>query len=104
MKRKVILLAPHDNVAIAVGALDLGDAVSVGEQQLVACDPIPDGHKLATRAIAAGEKVVRYNVPIGSASEAIQAGAWVHTHNLKSDYIPTFTFDTPSPDQTESQS
>jgi hypothetical protein len=29
-------------------------------------------------------------MPIGSATRPIAAGAWVHTHNLASDYIRTF--------------
>ena len=27
--------------------------------------------------------------PIGSATQAIEAGEWVHVHNMKSDYIRT---------------
>ena len=30
---------------------------------------------------------------IGSAIAAIPAGHYVHTHNMKSDYIATFTFE-----------
>ena len=51
---------------------------------------LPLGHKVATRAIAAGEKVVKYGAPIGSAMRAIAQGEHVHTHNLRSDYLPTF--------------
>jgi altronate hydrolase len=43
---------------------------------------IPAGHKVATRAIAAGEPVRRYNQIIGFASKPIAAGDHVHTHNL----------------------
>jgi hypothetical protein len=50
-------------------------------------------HKVARRAIAAGEKIVKYGAPIGSATEAIAAGAHVHVHNVKSDYTPTYHLD-----------
>ena len=45
------------------------------------------GHKLARRDIAAGEKITRYGLPIGSATQATRCGQHVHTHNMKSDYI-----------------
>ncbi len=54
---------------------------------------LPLGHKLARRAIAAGEKVVKYGAPIGSATAPIAAGEHVHIHNLASDYTPTYTLD-----------
>ena len=47
------------------------------------------GHKAAVAAIAAGEKIVKYGCPIGSALRAIRVGEHVHTHNIKSDYLPT---------------
>lgn len=43
---------------------------------------IPAGHKVATRRIRAGEAVRRYNQIIGVASQDIEAGEHVHTHNL----------------------
>ena len=41
-----------------------------------------DGHKYALRAIAEGENIVKYGMPIGHAVAAIAAGEHVHTHNL----------------------
>ena len=40
------------------------------------------GHKLAARAIAQGETILKYNCPIGVATQPIPAGAFVHTHNV----------------------
>lgn len=45
------------------------------------------GHKIALRSIAAGEKILKYGVPIGSATQAIGKGEHVHLHNMQSDYI-----------------
>lgn len=42
------------------------------------------GYKLARREIAAGERVVKYGLPIGRASRDIRRGEVVHTGNLKS--------------------
>ncbi|MGH1414213.1 MAG: UxaA family hydrolase [Pelagimonas sp.] len=67
-------LSPDDNVATALTPLKPGEHGAV--------EPIPRGHKLALRDIAAGEKVQKYAQTIGFASEDIVAGAHVHTHNL----------------------
>ena len=45
--------------------------------------PVALGHKVALVDIARGEKVVKYNRPIGNSTEDIERGAHVHTHNLK---------------------
>ena len=57
-----------------------------------------DGHKYARCAIAAGENVIKYGMPIGHATQAIAVGEHVHTHNLATNlgavleyrYEPTF--------------
>ncbi len=43
---------------------------------------VPAGHKIASRSIALGEPVRRYNQIIGFASKAIAPGEHIHTHNL----------------------
>jgi altronate hydrolase len=43
---------------------------------------VPAGHKVAARAIIAGQPVRRYNQIIGFATRDIAAGEHVHTHNL----------------------
>lgn len=57
---------------------------------IVTSHTVPLGHKVAARDIAAGEKIIKYGAPIGSAVRAIASGEHVHTHNVQSDYIPTF--------------
>ena len=51
------------------------------------------GHKLARRGIARGEKVLKYGAIIGTASAPIARGEHIHTHNLESDYLPTYTLE-----------
>ena len=87
----VMKLAPPDNVAVALRPLAKGETVIVDG---VACEVDRDiavGHKLAARAIANGEEIVKYNCPIGSATCAIAPGEYVHTHNVASNYMPTYT-------------
>ncbi len=45
---------------------------------------IPAGHKIALRDIPKGTAVIKYGYPIGIATQDIQAGTHVHTHNLSS--------------------
>jgi altronate hydrolase len=73
-----IRLHPNDDVLIARSQLVGGTSV----ENVTARGLIPPGHKIATRAIAAGEPVRRYNQVIGFASRPIAPGEHVHTHNL----------------------
>ena len=76
----VIRLHPHDDVVIATRQLVSGTAIE--SERVVVAGLIPPGHKLATRAIAKGEPVKRYNQIIGVARDAIAPGQHVHVHNL----------------------
>jgi altronate hydrolase len=79
-----IVISAADNVATALDAIASGESVRAGESMVVAVEAIPRGHKIALRAIAAGEQVIKYGSPIGTASADIAAGAHVHTHNVAS--------------------
>jgi hypothetical protein len=87
---RLLRLHPEDNVLTVIAALAAGDSVRIGGVPSTVAAPLAIGHKLAARAIAAGEKVFKYGVAIGSATRAIAPGEHVHTHNLRSDYLPTF--------------
>ncbi len=76
----VLRLHPDDDVVIAIRRVASGEAL-VG-LDVHARQAIPQGHKVAARALAAGDVVRKYGQVIGAASEGIAAGALVHTHNL----------------------
>jgi altronate dehydratase small subunit len=80
----VLVISERDNVATALEPINAGREVRAGTATVVAAEAIPRGHKLAVRAIRAGESVVKYGSPIGIASADIAAGAHVHTHNVAS--------------------
>jgi len=86
---KLMLLHPEDNVAVCIAPVTAGERLQAGGTELRAAQALGVGHKLARRQIAAGGKVLKYGAPIGSATQAIAPGEWVHTHNMKSDYIRT---------------
>lgn len=91
--RKLLRIHRDDNVLIVVAPVLAGDRDLVDGHELVFTQNIAIGHKVAARDIKAGEKVYKCGVPIGSAKEMIPAGAHMHLHNLKSDYIATYTLD-----------
>ena len=87
LEEVAVHLHPQDQVAIAKADLRAGTTVVVGGRaespyQVVVCQLIPSGHKVALKPIAAGEPVRRYGQVIGLASRAIAPGEHVHTHNL----------------------
>ena len=76
-----IRLHPNDDVVIARAQL-VGGTTLIDEKVTVS-GLVPPGHKVAVRAIAAGEPVKRYNQVIGFASRDIAPGEHVHLHNLQ---------------------
>ena len=80
-----VLLHPLDDVAIARVPLNRGVVLRLpGEQgELVEVKQrILSGHKVALRDRAIGQPVLRYEAIIGYATQPIQAGMHVHSHNL----------------------
>jgi len=77
-----IRMHPADNVAIVAndGGLPAGTVLPDG---LVLREHVPQGHKVALVALAAGEAVRRYDVAIGYALQDIAAGSWVHERLLR---------------------
>jgi hypothetical protein len=93
---RLLRLSPRDNVAPLRARARKGEALLIAGERFVLEEDIAIGHKVAVAPIAAGERVYKYGAPIGSATAAIAPGRLVHTHNMKSDYIPTYTFDRPA--------
>ena len=87
----VIRLHASDDVVIARHQLMSGTRVE--EDNVVVAGLIPAGHKMATRAIAKGEPVHRYNQVIGIAKQDIRPGQHVHMHNLAmTEYARDYAF------------
>ena len=86
----LLRIAPADNVLVVVRSLEAGAQLEVEGGPIRLARPVALGHKIAARAIRRGEKILKYGVPIGSATTDIAAGEVVHLHNMKSDYLPTY--------------
>ncbi len=74
---------PSDNVAVAVSGQARGAEIRVDGRPVAVRDDVPAGHKIALRDLPAGAEIVKYGFPIGRLTEDVAAGAWVHTHNLR---------------------
>ena len=88
-----IRLFPADNVLVLTRSFEAGETIELGDIRRALQTPIGLGHKIAACAISPGEKILKYGAPIGSATAPIEPGEHIHLHNMKSDYLPTFTLD-----------
>ncbi len=86
---RVLVLSTGDNVGVVLKGAAKGEHLALTGGDVLCLDDVPPGHKLALAPIACGTKVLKFGVPIGSATTDVRAGQHVHTHNLASDYTPT---------------
>jgi Altronate dehydratase len=91
---QAVFLHVQDDVAIARTLLNQGLKLRLppvcrrnGLEIIELAQRIPVGHKIALHAIAQGEPVRRYGSIIGFATQTIQPGEHVHTHNLAVDTL-----------------
>lgn len=75
----VIRLHHADNVVVARVPLGIGTVIP--SEGITARSQVPAGHKIASRALVAGEPILKYNVCIGFAATDIPAGTYLHSHN-----------------------
>ena len=73
-----VQIHPEDNVAVALRAIAAGTCFA----GVKAAVDIPQGHKMALKAISEKAQVVKYGFSIGRATAPIAPGDWVHTHNM----------------------
>ncbi len=82
--KRFLKINAADNVAVALADdLKAGESFDIDGVRVTLREPVARGHKFALRDIAEGENVVKYGYPIGHATEPVAAGAWIHSHNLK---------------------
>ncbi len=66
-----------DPLVLAMRDLKPGDGIDGGKVKVQ--EPVGKGHKVAVKAIAAGETVRKYGQVIGVATKAIAPGQHIHT-------------------------
>lgn len=86
----VLQIHPDDNVCVALRPLAAGTPVECAGASFVLEKAVPLGAKLALKAMPAGSKILKFGEPIGSLTAGVEPGAYIHTHNLESDYLHTY--------------
>lgn len=89
----VMVLAPGDNVAVAKTEIAEGTTLEVMGQRVTLKSKVDVGHKFAFKPIRKGERIIKYRAPIGVATQDIAPGEYLHTHNVTSGYLPTYTLE-----------
>ncbi len=91
--RRILVLNGGDNVGVACCDLAAGTRMVIGGGEVSLPGAVQLGHKIALAPLAPTDRIIKWGAPIGSALQAVAAGEHVHLHNMKSDYIPTYTFE-----------
>jgi hypothetical protein len=91
--RRLLFLNPKDNVCTAITPICGATTLQISGCTVLVKQNIPLGFKIASCDIPMNQAIVKYGVPIGSATRDIVLGELVHLHNMKSDYLPTYTLD-----------
>lgn len=76
--QKFIKINERDTVAVALTAASPTDSFMGVSPRT----ELPLGHKMALKKMKKGTPVIKYGFPIGHATEDIEVGEWVHTHNM----------------------
>ena len=85
--RKFLRLSDEDNVCVACRNLIAGENLNLAAGLTIRITQnILIGHKIAVQKIPEKTTVLKYGVPIGSATRNISPGEHVHVHNIRSDY------------------
>jgi altronate dehydratase small subunit len=91
LDRRVLLLDPQDNCLIACTPIARGTRLRRDNGEITLAQDVALGHKIARQALHSGDKVLRLGAVIGSVTREVLPGEHLHTHNMKSDYLPTYT-------------
>jgi altronate hydrolase len=78
----LVPMAGVDDVGLVVSDVPRGTPIPTAVGLVTAIDDIPQGHKVAVRAVAVGAPVHKYGEVIGIARQDIAPAAHVHSHNL----------------------
>ena len=73
-----VQLHPDDDVVVARTTVPAGTA----HEGVTARGRIEMGHKMAIRSLPVGSPLRKYGQKIGVLTQPVEAGDWVHTHNL----------------------
>ena len=87
MKSKYIVMDRDDNCATAIVDIEKDEEIDYYGEKLKIKQVVALGHKFALKEIKRGDSVKKYGQIIGVATEHINKGEWIHTHNIISHYL-----------------
>lgn len=87
---RAIVLSSQDNVATVLTGAAIGLVLGYEGGVVTCVENVPPGHKIALVPIRKGAEIIKFGVPIGSATRDIRPGEHVHIHNVMSNYTPTW--------------
>jgi len=83
---KALKINARDNCAVLLADVKKDETVEVrsetGVFSLNARCAIALGHKIALVSLTADQPIIKYGEEIGRAQTAIEAGDWIHLHNV----------------------
>ncbi|MHA2281285.1 MAG: UxaA family hydrolase [Promethearchaeota archaeon] len=86
-KYNFIVINPKDNCATALEEIPQNIKIDILDKNIEIKDNIPFGHKFAMMNIKKGSHIIKYGEVIGTSSEDISEGDWIHIHNITSSYL-----------------
>ncbi|MDF2183987.1 altronate dehydratase family protein [Grimontia hollisae] len=81
-----------DNVVIALQHLSKGTEIRLSDHSFSLLQDVDKGHKVATGVIVQGQALIKYGEAFGYATQLIEPGEWVHTHNVKTTLNETLEY------------
>ena len=81
---EAVVLNPKDNIGVALAGFKAGAKVKIYGQEswMQITKAVPYQHKFSIKRIGAGEEIIKDGVVIGKATQDIEPGQHVHTHNM----------------------
>jgi altronate hydrolase len=93
-----VYLHADDNICVAARQLRAGEELEIAGATIRLAEAVRLGHKIAVRPIRQGDYVRKYGQIIGQATESIEPGQWVHSHNLvNGDFVRDYASSTAVP-------
>src|SRR5882672_3633711 len=83
MKQVVLKIHPKDNVLVALRDIAKEEAVSYNGEEYIAQEKIPAKHKMFTKDMYTGDKVIMYGVLVGKMQQEVDMGGLMTTANAK---------------------
>ena len=80
---KILRLDARDNVLVALTDLRKGETIRFSGSDYLLLSGVPAKHKFVTQDLSPGEDVIMYGVLVGKATQNLQRGELLSTHNIR---------------------